>query len=83
MEKYVEEKFKNHETVLKEHGETLKTHGEDIETLKVSTAVHNTQIETLCDKINDLVVTIKWLIGLSITTLVGFFIYTVQSQIFK
>ena len=63
----------------------LKEHDDKLEALTKSNERHSEAIQNLCDKIENLVTTIKWLIGLVIvpilTGIFGFFFYALQSKI--
>jgi cytidylate kinase len=82
-QKLCEEKHKNIDGIIKKHEERLDEHDTKIEKLEVNNATNTMAIDNLCIKISDLVGVLKWLIGLGGTSLVGFFIYAIQSHIFK
>ncbi len=77
------EKHKRVDEILDNHEERLNDHAKQIDSLNISDAKHDTQIDSLCGKIGDLVVIIKWFIGLLVGSFIGFFFYAVQQVIFK
>lgn len=70
--KYINEKLESHDMRLNNHGDRL----EKLEQYKSSSEV---EIRSLCEQIKSLVSTIKWSMGLLITSLVGFFIWYIQT----
>jgi hypothetical protein len=75
----------NHKRVderLDTHEKRLNSHSEELDKLCVSDARNTNEITNLCKQIGDLVTTLRWLIGLLVTTLGGFFIYAIQSKLF-
>lgn len=78
-----QEKHKNLDGIVEKHELRLDTHDEKIDKLEIHTSSNSYQIESLCTKIGDLVSTCKWFIGLGFTTLVGFAIWAVQSNLAK
>ena len=77
------EKHKKIDEAISEIKARLKDHGLDIDELNRSDASHSVNICNLCDKLNDLVIQIRWLIGLLLTSMLGFFVYAVQQSIAK
>lgn len=77
------EKHKRVDEILDNHEERLNNHAKQIDSLNISDVKHDTQIDILCEKIGDLVVTTKWFIGLIAGSFIGFFFYAVQQVIFK
>ena len=77
-----EERHKNIKDKLEVHDKRLNSHSERLDRLDVSDAKNATEISNLCKQIGDLVTTLRWLIGLLVTTLGSFFIYAIQSKIF-
>lgn len=69
--KRIDEKFETHEKRLNNHGERI----DKIEQFRSSTEI---EIKNLIEQIKALVSTMKWFIGLTFTTLVGFFIWYIQ-----
>jgi len=70
--KRIDEKFELHEKRLNNHGNRI----DKLEQYQSRTEV---KIENLIDQIKSLVTTIKWAMGLTITTLLGFFVWYIQS----
>lgn len=69
--KRIDEKFELHEKRLNNHGNRI----DKLEQYQSRTEV---KIENLIEQIKSLVTTIKWAMGLTITTLLGFFIWYIQ-----
>ena len=63
---------------LDTHNSWLKDHERKIDTLTKSDAENGVSIKNLCEQLKDLVTTIKWLIGMLLTSMIGFFIWAVQ-----
>lgn len=59
--------------------EAVQDHEIRIRGLEVTGASRDEKIDGLCEKISDLISAIKWLIACGSTTLVGFFIWYIQS----
>lgn len=57
----------------------LNNHGDRIDMLERYQSRSEVQIKNLCEQIKSLVTTIKWSMGLLITTLVGFIIWYIQN----
>jgi phage shock protein A len=73
------EKHKNIEQRLTTQDTRLNNHSERIDKLEQYQSRTETKIENLCEQIKALVTTIKWAMGLTVTTLLGFFIWYIQS----
>jgi len=67
----IDEKFNLHEKRINNHSERI----DQLEQFKSSTQI---EIKNLIEQIKSLVSTIKWFMGLTFTTLVGFFIWYIQ-----
>lgn len=76
------EKHKRVDERLDTHERRLNSHSEELDKLSVSDARNTNEITNLCKQIGDLVTTLRWLIGLLVTTLAGFFIYVIQIKLF-
>jgi hypothetical protein len=76
------EKHKRVDERLDIQDKRLNSHSEEIDRLSKSDARNTNEITNLCKQIGDLVTTLRWLIGLLVTTLGGFFIWAIQSQLF-
>ncbi|MCC0697752.1 hemolysin XhlA family protein [Clostridioides sp. ES-S-0048-02] len=74
-EELVKEKINTLETRVKEHGK-------QIDRIEIEQAKFAIQIQNLCSDIKNLTGVLKWLVGVIITTLVGFFIFAIQRGIF-
>ena len=74
-EELVKEKISTLETRVKEHGK-------QIDRIEIEHAKFAIQIQNLCSDIKNLTGVLKWLVGVIITTLVGFFIFAIQKGIF-
>jgi hypothetical protein len=75
------EKHKRVDEILDEHGKRLDEHDTDIGALKTNEAVHSVQIDSLVKGIDKLVSTIKWLIGILLSGVIGFFFYALEKKI--
>lgn len=64
---------------LETHEKRLNNHGDRIDKLEQYQSKSEVQISNLCEQIKSLVSTIKWSMGLLVTTLVGFIIWYIQS----
>lgn len=76
----------NTETIelkINEHAETLKEHSKEIDNLKQDGREFKTEIKNLCDNIKNLTSTMKWFMGIWVTSLLGFFFYAIQNTVFK
>ena len=73
-EELVKEKISTLETRVKEHGK-------QIDRIEIEQAKFAIQIQNLCSDIKNLTGVLKWLVGVIITTLVGFFIFAIQRNI--
>lgn len=68
---------------LERHDKRLDNHGCRLDKLEQDNASFKTELKNLCDNLKQLTSVLKGLIGLGTATLVGFFIYAIQSNIFK
>jgi hypothetical protein len=73
------EKHKRVDERLDTHERRLNNHGDRLDKLEQYQAAATAQISHLCDQIKSLVKAIWWAIGLTITTLLGFFVWYIQS----
>ena len=75
----------NEELVRKEL-DTLErriiNHSERFDKLDLSNAELKVHIQNLCSNLENLTSAIKWLLGLGVGSLVGFFFYAIQNNIF-
>ena len=61
----------------------LNDHGERLDALEQNRSRTEARIDNLCEKIESLVATMKWLIGAMVGALGGFFFYVIQQGIFR
>ena len=73
-EELVKDKIETHERRINNHGDRL-------DKLEQDSVEFKTEIKNLCDNLKNLTGVLKGLIGLGATTLVGFFIYTIEQLI--
>lgn len=66
---------------IETHDKRLNNHGERLDKLEQDNASFKTELKNLCDNLKQLTSVLKWLIGLGATTLVGFFIYSIENII--
>ena len=64
---------------LETHDKRLNKHGEILDRLEQDNASFKTEIKNLCDNLKALTSVLKGLIGLGATSLVGFFIYSIEN----
>jgi chromosome segregation ATPase len=77
-----QERHKRVDERLDTHEKRLNSHSEELDRLSTSDARNTNEITNLCKQIGDLVTTLRWLIGLLVSTLGGFFIWALQSKLF-
>lgn len=65
--------------ILENHDSRLGDHDRRIDLLEQFQSRSEVQIMNLCREIESLVSTIKWSMGVLITTLLGFFIWYIQN----
>lgn len=61
----------------------LNDHSKRLDRVEIVQAEANTMIKNLCEKIEAQTKSIYWLIGLGATSLLGFFFYAIQQNIFN
>ena len=64
---------------LERHDKRLDNHGCRLDKLEQDNASFKVELKSLCDNLKALTSVLKGLIGLGATTLVGFFIYTIEN----
>lgn len=64
---------------LETHEKRLNNHGDRLDKLEQYKSSSEVEIRNLCEQIKSLVSTIKWSMGMLITSLVGFFIWYIQT----
>ena len=65
--------------ILSNHNECLKDHDGRIDMLEQYRSRSEVQVANLCEQIKSRVTTIKWSMGLLLTTAIGFVIWYIQS----
>lgn len=73
-----DEKYKNLKEQLKTHDNRLNNHGERLKNLEKHDAAADERIDHLCEQIKDLVVTLRWGIGVLGTAFLGIFVYLLE-----
>lgn len=66
---------------LETHDIRLNNHGSRIEKLEQDSASFKIELKNLCDNLKALTSVLKGLMGLGVTTLVGFFIYSIEKLV--
>lgn len=66
---------------LETHDIRLNNHGNRIEKLEQDSATFKIELKNLCDNLKALTSVLKGLMGLGVTTLVGFFIYSIEKLV--
>lgn len=74
------EKHKRVDERLDGHDNRLNNHSERIKILENSQVKTETIVQNVCKQIATLVKAIWWAIGLTITSLLGFFIWYIQNK---
>lgn len=64
---------------LETHNERLNNHSCRLDKLEQDNASFKVELKNLCDNLKALTSVLKGLIGLGATTLVGFFIYSIEN----
>jgi len=77
------EKHKRLEEKCELHDKRLNNHGDRLDKLEQDNASFKAELKNLCENLKQLTSVLKGLIGLGATTLVGFFIYAIQNNLFK
>ncbi|WP_346880547.1 hemolysin XhlA family protein [Clostridium sp. UBA3061] len=65
------------------HDVRLNDHSKRIDELEKGRAATDVKMDNLCEKLEAQTKSINWLIGLMATSLLGFFFYAIQRNIFK
>ncbi len=68
---------------LEVHEKRINNHSERIDELERGRAATDVKMDNLCEKLEAQTKSINWLIGLMATSLLGFFFYVIQTNIFK
>ncbi|NEZ47221.1 hypothetical protein FDF74_08365 [Clostridium niameyense] len=75
------EELINHQ--LEIHEKRLNNHAERLDRIEQSQSEFKVEIKNLCENLKTLTNTMKWFIGIWVTSLLGFFFYAVQHNLFK
>ena len=75
------EELVNHQ--IDTHEKRLNNHSERLDKLEQEGAALKIEIKNLCENLKSLTAVMKWFIGIWVTTLLGFFIYTIQNNFLK
>ena len=78
-EELCQEKHKRLEEKCALHDKRLNNHGDRLDKIEQDNASFKVEIKTLCDNLKALTSVLKGLIGLGATSLVGFFIYSIEN----
>ncbi|MDR3598114.1 hemolysin XhlA family protein [Clostridium sp.] len=73
------EKHKRIEERCELYEKRLNNHGDRLDKLEQDNASFKAELKNLCDNLKQLTGVLKALIGLGATTLVGFFIYSIEN----
>ncbi|WP_346896119.1 hemolysin XhlA family protein [Clostridium sp. UBA7503] len=68
---------------LEVHEKRINNHSERIDELERGRAATDVKMDNLCEKLEAQTKSINWLIGLMATSLLGFFFYAIQTNLFK
>ena len=68
---------------LQVHEKRFYDHSKEIDELKEGRAASNVKMDNLCERLEAQTKSINWLIGIMATSLVGFFFYAIQTNLFK
>jgi hypothetical protein len=82
-EKFCDERHDNLKAMIDDHENRLNNHSGRLDKLEQDGREYKIEIKNLCKQVSDLVTTMKWFIGIWVTSLLGFFFYAVQSKILK
>ncbi|MFQ9979550.1 hemolysin XhlA family protein [Clostridium cadaveris] len=75
------EELVNHQ--LSTHDKRLNNHAKRLDKLEQEGAALKIEIKNLCENLKSLTSVMKWFIGIWVSTLLGFFIYTIQNNFLK
>jgi sugar-specific transcriptional regulator TrmB len=78
MDNVCEEKHKRIDECLDNHSKRLNNHSERIDKLEQFKSSTEVEIRNLIEQIKSLVQTLKWSMGVIVTTLVAFFIWYIK-----
>lgn len=65
------------------HDKRLNNHADRLDELERGRASTDVKMDNLCDKLQAQTKSINWLIGILVSSLLGFFLYAIQNHLFK
>lgn len=65
------------------HEKRINNHAERLDKIEQSQSEFKIEIKNLCENLKILTNTIRWFMGIWVTSLLGFFFYAIQNGIFK
>ncbi|GAA0717297.1 hemolysin XhlA family protein [Clostridium malenominatum] len=68
---------------VSEHDKRIELHDKRLDKLEHYKSKTEAKIESLCEQITSLVVTMRWFIGLLVGSFASFFFYSIQQGLFK
>lgn len=68
---------------LKIHEKRINNHSERLDKIEQAQSEFKVEIKNLCDSIKSLTNTMRWFMGIWVTSLLGFFFYAIQYGLFK
>lgn len=77
------EKHGNIKNMIDDHEIRLNKHSDRLDKLEQGQSEFKVEIKNLCESLKTLTNTMRWFIGIWVTSLLGFFFYAIQSHIFK
>ena len=77
------EKHKRVDERLDVNERRLNNHADRLDKIEQSQSEFKVEIKNLCDNLKTLTNTLKWFMGIWVTSLLGFFFYAIQSKVFK
>lgn len=78
-----QERHKRIDEKVAAHEQRLNNHSQRLDHLEQYRSQTEAKIESLCEKIEGLVTTMRWFIGLLVGAFVSFFFYAIQSGLMK
>ena len=77
------EKHKRTDEKINTHEKRLNNHGKRLDQLEQYQSRTEAIIQNLCKKIDDLVATMRWFLGLLVGAFVAFFFYIIQRLVIR
>jgi len=71
------------EIKIMEHDKKIEEHDKRLDKVEQNEVEFRTEIKNLCDSLKSLTSTMRWFMALFGTTLLGYFIYSIEKTIFK